>query len=45
MLLEAGAVITERAPIAHLIDEIRESGRAYVPGSPIRVRARVPYTC
>jgi hypothetical protein len=41
MLLEAGAVITERAPVAHLIDEIRESGRAYVPGRPIRVRVRV----
>lgn len=40
-LLEAGAAITEQAPIAHLIDEIRDSGLEYAPGNPIRVRVRL----
>ncbi|HEX3833339.1 MAG TPA: ankyrin repeat domain-containing protein [Solirubrobacteraceae bacterium] len=40
-LLHVGAVMTERTPIAHLIDEIRESGLEYLPGSPVRVRVRV----
>lgn len=40
-LLNAGAPITELTPIAHLIDEIRDSGLEYVPGSPVRVRVRV----
>jgi hypothetical protein len=40
-LLDAGATITDRTPIAHLIDGIRESGLEYLPGSPVRVRVRV----
>ena len=40
-LLGAGVRISQRAPIAHLIDEIRETGRDYLPGKPVRVRVRV----
>ena len=40
-LLGAGARISERAPIAHLIDEIRDTGRDYLPGRPVRVRVRL----
>ena len=40
-LLGAGARITERAPIAHLIDEIRDVGRDYLPGRPVRIRVRL----
>ncbi|MGZ4179663.1 MAG: ankyrin repeat domain-containing protein [Solirubrobacteraceae bacterium] len=40
-LLDAGARITERAPIAHLIDEIRDVGRDYLPGRPVRIRVRL----
>jgi ankyrin repeat protein len=40
-LVGAGAPITERAAIAHLIDEIRDVGREYLPGRPVRIRVRV----
>jgi hypothetical protein len=40
-LLEAGATMTGRTPIAHLIDEIKDSGLEYTPGSPVRIRVRV----
>jgi hypothetical protein len=40
-LLGAGVRISERAPIGHLIDEIRETGRDYLPGKPVRVRIRL----
>jgi hypothetical protein len=40
-LLAAGARITERAPMAHLIDEIRDMGHDYLPGTPVRVRVRL----
>lgn len=32
---------SERAPIAHLVDEIRDMGHDYLPGRPVRVRVRV----
>lgn len=32
---------SERAPIAHLVDEIRDVGHDYLPGRPVRVRVRV----
>jgi hypothetical protein len=35
------ARISERSPMAHLVDEIRDMGRDYLPGSPVRVRVRV----
>lgn len=41
MLLNAGVEITERTPVAHLIDGVRESGLEYVPGTPVRVRVRM----
>ena len=41
VLLAAGAAISERAPIPHLIDEIRDTGLEYVPGRPVRIRVRV----
>jgi hypothetical protein len=41
LLVDAGAAITERTPIAHLIDEVRDSGLEYLPGNPVRVRVRV----
>lgn len=31
----------KRGPIADLVDEIRDMGRDYLPGSPVRVRVRV----
>lgn len=40
-LLAAGARISDRAPIAHLIDEVRAVGGDYVPGRPVRIRVRV----
>jgi hypothetical protein len=40
-LLAAGARISDRVPIAHLIDEVRDVGREYVPGHPVRIRVRV----
>jgi hypothetical protein len=40
-LLGAGARISDRAPIAHLIDEIRDTGRDYLPGRPVRIRVRL----
>jgi hypothetical protein len=33
--------ISDRTPIAHLIDGIRERGLEYLPGRPVRVRVRV----
>ncbi|MGZ4184244.1 MAG: hypothetical protein ACXVVQ_23415 [Solirubrobacteraceae bacterium] len=41
VLLGAGARISDRAPIAHLIDEVRDVGREYVPGQPVRIRVRL----
>jgi hypothetical protein len=41
LLLDAGAPITGRVPIAHLIDEVRDSGLEYLPGTPVRIRIRV----
>jgi Ankyrin repeats (many copies) len=41
VLLAAGARISERAPIAQLIDEVRDSGLTYRPGRPVRIRVRV----
>lgn len=35
------ARISDRAPTAHLVDEITDMGRDYLPGRPVRVRVRV----
>jgi hypothetical protein len=40
-LLAAGSRISDRAPIAHLIDEVRAVGGEYVPGRPVRIRVRL----
>jgi hypothetical protein len=41
MLLDAGIQLTERTPIAHLIDGVRQSALEYLPGRAVRVRVRV----
>jgi hypothetical protein len=40
-LLAAGARISDRAPIGHLIDEVRDVGREYMPRRPVRIRVRL----
>ena len=40
-LLGAGARISDRAPIAHLIGEIRDTDAEYLPGRAVRIRVRL----
>ena len=40
-LITAGAPITDRVPVAHLIDEIRDTELRYLPGTQVRIRVRL----